>query len=188
MPVFLVTLLSMVSGAFGPIGNWIAKKQEMQAREQEMQDQMQIEAMKMNAAAAVADGAAADTRLKSTGRVFKYFTFFMWFTPFILGILRPDAASVIFQHFNEMPGWYSQACVLMIFAVWGIAVSGPVVTSIFSNLGQYIANNKQAKYDHQQELAKINRNAVFDSLKKSQGALSQQTVDEVNQALDSGEV
>ena len=184
MPTFL---LSMFSGVFGAIGAYFVEKQKQRGREIEMQNQIQMQQMKMESEAVKADGVAANTRLKSTGRAFKYFTFFMWFTPFILGIIHPTAAEVIFVNFNLMPGWYSQACVLMMFAVWGISVSAPVVNGIFSNLGQYIANGKQAKYDHQQTMATINREAIFASLRESQGALSQRTVDEVNQALNAGD-
>ena len=177
----------MLSGIFGPITEWIKEQREMRIMQEEANRQIAMEQMKMAAEAAKADGVATNTRLKSTGRDFKYITFWMWFTPFILGIVKPDMAAVIFQHFDMMPPWYSQSCTLLIFAVWGISVSAPVVTSIFSNLGSYIANGRQADREHRENLARINRDAVFASLRKAQGALSQQTVNEVDAALDAGE-
>ena len=180
MPGFI---LSMFSGIFGAIGNYFVEKQKRAAQEQMMQDQMRIQAMKMEADGIKADGVAANTRLKSTGRNFKYITFIMWFTPFVLGIIKPSAAAVIFQNFELMPTWYSQSCTILMFAIWGISVSAPVVQTVFSSLGNYLQGGRE----HRETLARINRDAVFAALRAKQGALSQKTVDEVNAALDAGE-
>lgn len=176
-------ILSMLSGIFGPITEWLKQKRELKILQAETDRQIAMQQLKMATEAAKADGVAANTRLKSTGRNFKYITFCMWFTPFVLGIVRPDAAAVIFQRLGEMPQWYASSCTLLMFAVWGISVSAPVVQSIFNNLGGYLKNVRF----HKEEIARINRDAVFASLRKSQGALSQQTVNEVDKALDEAE-
>lgn len=183
MPAFLLAILSMISGSLGPIGQWIKGKQELQMLQQETTRQLAMQQLKMATEGVKADGVAANTRLKSTGRYFKYFTFFMWFTPFILCLVNPATSEIIFNHFNQMPDWYSKSCVLMMFAVWGISVSAPVVNSIFSSLGNYIADNRT----HKENMAKLNRPEFYNTLRAEKGALSEQEVAQIERALNASE-
>ncbi len=173
----------MLSGSLGPIGEWIKRKQELQMLEQETNRQIAMQQLKMATEGVKADGVAANTRLKSTGRYFKYFTFFLWFTPFVMCLINPAASAVIFNNFSLMPAWYSQSCVLMMFAIWGISVSAPVVNSIFSSLGNYIADKRV----HQQTMAKLNRPEFYNSLRAQRGALSEQEVAQIETALNVSE-
>ncbi len=173
----------MISGSLGPIGQWIKGRQELQLLKQETERQLAMQQLKMATEGIKADGVAANTRLKSTGRYFKYFTFFMWFTPFILCLVNPSTSSVIFDHFNQMPDWYSKSCVLLMFAIWGISVSAPVVSSIFSSLGTYLADNRT----HRETMAKLNRPEFYEALRKQRGALSEQEVAQIEQALNVSE-
>lgn len=183
MPAFFLTFLSMLSGSLGPIGEWIKRKQEMQMLQQETDRQIAMQQLKMATEGIKADGVAANTRLKSTGRYFKYVTFVMWFIPFVTCLVSPTASSAIFNNFNQMPDWYSKSCVLMMFAVWGISVSAPVVNSIFSSLGNYIADGRA----HKETLAKLNRPEFYNSLRAQKGALSEQEVAQIEKALDASD-
>lgn len=173
----------MISGSLGPIGQWIKGKQELQLLQQETTRQLAMQQLKMATEGVKADGVAANTRLKSTGRYFKYVTFIMWFIPFVTCLVSPTASSAIFNNFNQMPAWYSQSCVLMMFAVWGISVSAPVVSSIFSSLGSYIADGRA----HKENLAKLNRPEFYNTLRSEKGALSEQEVAQIDKALDAAD-
>lgn len=178
MPVFITTLLSMFTGAFGPLMNWAQQKIEFQQK-------IQLESMKLEGQIEQSEAKSAGERLKSTGRVFKYFTFFMWFYPFFVCQVSSKYALVVFNNLALLPPWYTNSCVILMFAIWGISVSAPVVNGIFSGLGQYIAD----KRDHKERLAKINRGLVFDELRKDSkdGKLNDGFVNIVDKALDAAD-
>jgi len=96
------------------------------------------------------------------------------------GLVSPDLSKLIFSNLSAMPDWYVQSCVLIMFTIWGISVSAPVVSNIFSNLGNYLADKRVYKL----EKARIDRKAFFDALRKLKGTLTQADVDAQNKALD----
>lgn len=183
MPFAFASLYSLVSSLFGPLVRWAERKQQMEAELQKANDDIRIQEVKNDGIAEKYESQNSMTRLKSTSAAFKYITFVMWFYPFIMGQFRPMAAKEIFDNLNLMPQWYTTSCVVIMFSIWGISVTAPAIASVFSGLGSFM----QAGRDHRENLARINRDAVFNSLKRDLGSVTQKTVDEINRALDAGE-
>lgn len=115
-------------------------------------------------------------RLQSTGKYFKYFTFIMWFSPFILSWVFPEFAQQIFENMEGLPAWYVESCITIMFTVWSIAVSRETVQTIFHNLGRYMKSKREFK---------LQRKVVYDMLKIGvKRPLSQEEVDTLNPILN----
>jgi hypothetical protein len=83
-----------------------------------------------------------------------------------------------------MPEWYAQSCVAIMFTVWGISVSAPVVANIFQGLGHFF----QARREYKLEKAKIDRKAFFGGMRKLfPKGMTQDQVNIMDSALDQGE-
>lgn len=116
------------------------------------------------------------TRLKSTGKWFKYFTFFMWFGPFMISWVFPEHGAQIFENLKILPDWYVQSCIAIMFTVWSISVSKETIQSIFHNLGKYLAGKRKVK---------LQRKVLFDIMRVAkQRPLSQAEVDMTDKAFD----
>lgn len=182
-------LIPLLAGLPGLIGKYFSEKNALeQAR---VETERQIEIAKQNMAADIAKGQMDlnKTIVNATGARFKYFTFVMWFGPFMVGTIRPSWSHDIFVNLATMPEWYVQSCMLIMFTVWGISVSAPVVSGIFTGLGGFFAERKDAKRDFELEKARINRAAVFKDLREHlfPKGMNQQEVDIIDAALDQGE-
>ena len=95
-------------------------------------------------------------RLQSTGKYFKYFTFIMWFGPFMVAVIAPEYSQQIFENLKGLPVWYVESCITIMFTVWSIAVSRETVQTIFSNLGKYMKAHREFK---------LQRKVVYDMLR-----------------------
>lgn len=179
MPI-LMLLLPLLAKIPGMIGDYFSKLSDIQSAKVETERQIELAKQQYAAEVAKAQMALNQTIVASTSSNFKYFTFIMWFGPFMLGMVAPSLSKDIFANLTTMPEWYVQSCILIMFTVWGISVSAPVVNNIFSGLSNYVANSRAYKL----EKAKIDRKAFFDALRKLKGPLSQLEVDDQNKALD----
>ncbi len=176
-------LFSFLTGLPGALGEYFKAKNALAL--QQLQTQQAIALAQQQAAAEIAKGQMELNQeiVKSTGSYFKYFTFFMWFGPFMIGVVNPARADLIFKNLSGMPEWYVQSCMLIMFTVWGISVGGPVVANIFSGLTQYLGDRRADKI--QMIKAKVDRTAYFNALRQAHGGqLSQQEVDINNKVLD----
>lgn len=170
----------MLSGIPGAVGRYFEKKQELEQIKLETQKQIALAQQEMAADMARAESETAMSRLNATGQYFKYFTFMMWFGPFISGVFFPSFSEEIFKNLGLMPIWYVQSCVMIMFAVWGIQVAAPVVAGIFSNLNNFLGERRQYKL----EKAKIDRKAFYDALRKLKGVITPDDVKQLDIALD----
>lgn len=180
---FLLLLLPLLAKIPGMIGDYFSKVQDIQKIK--LETERQIELAKQQLASTIAAGQLElnKTIVQSTGSYFKYFTFFMWFGPFMIGVVYPSASKEIFNNLTLMPEWYVQSCMLIMFTVWGISVSAPVVGNIFSGLSTYLGQRREFKL----EKAKIDRKVYFNEFRKLHGPLSQGDVDLLNKSLDEAE-
>lgn len=183
MSAILTTVFSLLSSIPGQLGAYFAKKQELEAIKLETQKQVALAQQQMASDMAKAESQTAITRLNMTGSTFKYFTFVMWFGPFIVGVFMPSWSTAIFTNLKIMPDWYVQSCMMIMFAVWGISVSGPVVANIFSGLNSYLAD----KRDYKLQAKQIDRDILFKSLRKIKGPLSQEDVQTFDTAINDAE-
>lgn len=115
------------------------------------------------------------TQVKATGRFFKYFTFMMWFGPFMLTTVYPDYGVTVFKNLELLPEWYVQSCMVIMFAIWGIQVGKDSISHIFSGLGAFF--NKR-------QMLNFQRKVFYDALRSSKGPISQHEVDALEKALN----
>ena len=168
-------LLPLLAGIPGLIGKYFEQKNAIESAK--LEAQRQIEVARQQLAGEIAKGQMDLNKaiVASTGAGFKYFTFFMWFGPFMIGTVFPKYSHDIFQNLQGMPEWYVQSCMLIMFTVWGISVSAPVVSNIFNGLGNFFA----ARRDYKLELKKVDRKAYYDALRLSKGYVDQTDIAEM---------
>lgn len=185
----LALILPFLAKLPGAAGDYFKQKQELQLEELKTQRDVEQARQQLASELAKAQLELDKAKLNATGTKFKYFTFFMWFGPFMVGTVAPARANDIFQNWAGMPDWYVQSCIVIMFTVWGISVSAPVVANIFSGLGQFMADRKDAKRDFEIQKAKINRDALFAKVKSSwfPKGMTQSQVDTLDAAIDEGE-
>jgi hypothetical protein len=173
-------LFTFLSGLPGAVGDYFKQKNEI--TKQKLENELKIEQAKQQMAMQVAQAQLElnKTIVSSTGAYFKYFTFLMWFGPFMAGMISPELSKAIFSNMSGMPEWYVQSCMVIMFTVWGISVSANAVSGIFSGISQFISDKREYKL----EKARINRKDYFDEMRKIKGTISQEEVDEANRLLD----
>jgi hypothetical protein len=181
----LIPLLSGIFGENGPLGQFFKTKA---AQVQAKQD-YELALLKANAEAAVqasiADTAQRANYLAATSNGFRQGTFY-WMSAIILySILFPSKAEALWHNFNLIPQWVQYVYVAMLSVTWGLPVAKENVGLMFSSIGRAI----EARRDYKLEKARINREAVFASLRAKlfPKGMSQAQVDIVDGALDDGE-
>lgn len=177
MFALLIPLLAAIPGI---IGKFFSDKNELLKAKQAAE--LAIEQARIELAGQIATQQMEVSKavLGSTSPQFKYFTFFMWFGPFMIGVVWPSKAHDIFVNLGTMPEWYVQSCMLIMFTVWGIAVGGPVVSGIFSNLGDFFAAARADKI----ELKKVDKKVFFDALRHIKGVVSPADVAQWDPVID----
>ena len=173
-------ILPILASIPGLLGDYFKRKNEIEQARLEKERQIEVAQQQMAREIAKAQLELNKTIVASTGSKFKYFTFVMWFGPYMVGVIKPSWALAIFDNLQKMPDWYTQSCMLLMFTVWGISVSAPVVGNIFSSLGSFMANRR----DYKIELAKVNREAYFAAYRAKHGPLSPKFVKEQDEIFD----
>jgi hypothetical protein len=112
----------------------------------------------------------------------------LWFYPWVMVQFSSTQALKIFTNMTQLPPFYSESCVLIMFAIVGIPVGSKMAGTVFESVTGYFQGKRDAQYGHEQEIAKLNRPAVFNDLEKSLGGkMNQATIDMVNKALNAGD-
>lgn len=176
MPTFLSVIFNLLSGLPGILGDYFKRKQEIEeirARGAVEKEKALVELAKERAKA---EHERAVASLKATGVYFKYFTFVMWFGPYIIQLCYPPLGQTIFQNMAGMPQWYVESIVMIMFTVWGISVSAPVIGNIFKGIGTFFEAQRAYKLNK----ADIDSTKFFKILREIQGHVSQETVDKYN--------
>ncbi len=168
-------LIPLLASLPGFIGQFFKSKNDLLTAQNNTNLQIELAKISLATEMAKAQMEVQNTVLQSTGSYFKYFTFFMWFGPFMLGVVAPVYSKVIFMNLATMPDWYVQSCMLIMFTVWGISVSADTVGGIFANLAKY--------FDQKREKG-LPAKMFFDTLRSVKGNISQNEVDLYNKALD----
>lgn len=182
MLAIFTALFSLLSSVPGQLGQYFKTKAEIEQVKIQTQKEIALTQLKAATDMSLAETDKSKASLSATSPTFKYFTFFMWFGPFIVGTVAPSYAHDIFTNLGAMPEWYVQSCMVIMFTVWGITVSKDAVAGIFTNLGSFFASRRE----HKEVMAKIDRKALFDDLKAGifKQGMSQSQVDVVEKALD----
>jgi len=180
-------IAGLVSGIMGPLVRWAQRKQEMVAQAQRDQAALELEQIKNSGIAEKYEAQAATSRLHMTGEKFKYIMICMWFYPWVMVQFSQTQALKIFANMAVLPPFYGDSCVMIMFAILGIPVGSKMASTVFGAVTDYYQGKRAARYDHEQTVAKINREAVFASLKHDLGPLAQKTVDIMNRAINAGD-
>jgi hypothetical protein len=114
-------------------------------------------------------------RLKSTSSIFKYFTFIMWFGPFVISWVFPGYGAAIFENLKLLPEWYIQSCMAIMFTIWSINVSKETIGTVFQNITKYMTARRKDK---------LKRKMLFDIIRSHNGPLNQHEVKAIDKAFD----
>jgi len=186
MPLLLL-LLPLLSQLPGILGTFFGQKNAL--AQAQVASELAIAQAKIALAGQMAEAEMelSKTVIGATSPHFKYFTFFMWFGPFMLGVVAPARAHDIFINLSSMPEWYVQSCMTIMFTVWGIQVAGPVINQIFNNLGSFFQASRTDKI----AMKAVDKQAFFDALRHLNGNVTPADVakydpilDEVNSKID----
>jgi len=182
MQAILAILLPLLSKLPGQIGDYFQTKQEIEKIKLDTQKEKELANLKLVGEIAKADLERSKEIVKATGAEFKYFTFFMWFGPYMLQVVYPPLGKQVFDNMLGMPEWYAQSCVAIMFTVWGISVSAPVIANIFNGLGEFFREKRIIKAAMSQNVDNV---ALFELIRSMtpKNQLSQKQVDSINAAL-----
>lgn len=177
---FALPLLSKLPGA---VGDFFKGQQEIEKLKQEANRQLQLANIELSREMAKAQLEHSKEVLRATSPWFKYFTFGMWFGPYMMQVIYPPLGQQVFDNMLGMPEWYAQSCVAIMFTVWGITVSSPVISNIFQSLGSFF----KARHEYKIQKASVDKKTVFESLRVlfPRGFTPEQ-VKVINEALDKG--
>ncbi len=177
MWAFLLPLLSSIPGL---LGSFFKDKLALQTAQNQANLQIEIAKIGMAKEIATAQLNLNATIVGATSSWFKYFTFFMWFGPFMVGVIFPHFSTDIFTNLAGMPQWYVTSCITIMFTVWGISVSADCVNGIFSGLGDFFS----ARRDHKLAMAKVDRKAFYNALREAKGFITADDVKVNEKAFD----
>lgn len=180
MPIF-TALLSLFSGLIPSIKDYVSYKQQVQQKEQDYKLALLQSQVDMAKSQAIADSNDLKSRLDATSQDFKQETFWLLWIPVVFSVIFPLKAQVMWANFSIMPEWFQWLFLSVYSSIWGI----PIVKGGYGAVTDLLS----ARRDFKLEKERINRQAVFDSLRHdifTQG-LNQQQVEAVDRALDKGE-
>lgn len=181
--MWLAALLPLLSSLPGVIGDYFKKQSEIAKEQLELQRDIIQAKREMATELAKAEVEDNINKRSITSSKFKYVTFIMWFGPYCIGLVSPELSGRIFDNLSTMPEWYVQSCLTLMFTVWGISVSAPVISNIFSGLNSYLADRNERQVE---KIKALNQKSFYDSLRSSLGALTQRQVNAINVALKKG--
>lgn len=181
MGAILGIILPILSQLPGAIGGYFKGQQEIEVIKQQVAKELQLANVRLSGELAKAELEKQKEALKATGKGFKYFTFSMWFGPYLMQIIYPPLGKQIFDNMLGMPEWYAQSCVAIMFTIWGISVSSAVAASIFDGLSNFFAERRIVKAATSPN---VDNEALFEVIRAiaPRGRLSQEQVDRINAA------
>ncbi len=182
MFALLIPILAQLPGL---IGKFFQQKNEILTATNEAARQIELAKINMAHDIAVAQMNLNATIIQATSPGFKYFTFFMWFGPFMIGLLLPEFSKDIFHNLSGMPQWYVTSCIAIMFTVWGISVSADAINGIFAGLGEFFS--EQRKTSVVKTIIKsgaADRKAFYEELRKIQGYVSDVDVKKYESIFD----
>lgn len=164
----ITTIASTITGIFTNYSKTKQAKNELELAK--LQEQRLIVSQTIRA-----DLERGTTQIKSTGKWFKYFTFIMWFGPFMATMFNAEYGVNVFNNLKQLPDWYAQSVMVIMFAVWGISASRETLGSIFTNVGNYFT--AKTKFN-------MKRKIFFDTLRSVKGNISEQEVVLFDKVMD----
>lgn len=182
MFAILIPILAQFGGL---IGEYFKQKNEILTATNEAARQVELAKAEMAREIAAAQLNLNATIVQSTSSAFKYFTFVMWYGPYMIGLVSPSMSKAIFDNMLGMPEWYVQSCIIIMFTVWGISVSANVINGVFSGIGEFFKSRREYKLE-MVTVKSLNESKFFDSIRKSLGSISPATFEQLKKALEAG--
>jgi hypothetical protein len=135
----------------------------------------------------VAQTSQIDYYLKAINRNFRQGFICFIVIPFFISMLAPEYAKLMWHNFEAMPEWYRMLLLSVCSLVLGLPVASAAVGQMFSSASKGL----EARRNYKLEKARINREAVYASLRASEQfkgrGIDQATVDVLEAAMDAGE-
>ena len=162
----LIPLLAQLGGA---IGNYFKQLNDIESQKLSNQVQLEIERGKLIAQGIISNSELGQAQLKATSSTFKQLIYTLMLSPIIINCFSPSQGAEIFHSLNTVPEWYMGMIVTIGLAIWGIN-------------SDKLAGIVQSRRDY--KLAKIDRKAYYDALRKTKGTVTQEDVQENEAAFN----
>lgn len=177
----IIPLISSVLGENGPLGKYFKLKADTVAAEQTYR----LEVLKAQTEQAKTESQQISDRLNSTTQTFKQSTFWFIAVPVVITMCPWSSAFAVtmWANFQLIPEWFQILFVSVYSSIWGLPIAKEYLGGMFKSLGGAM----EARREYKLEKARINREAVFASIRKSVGGVDQRMVDMIDDALDAGE-
>lgn len=160
MWALLIPILSQFGGA---IGNYFKQLNDIESQKLTNLAALEIERGKLIAQGIISDSELGQAQLKATSAIFKQLIYTLMLSPIIINCFSPEQGAAIFHSLNMVPEWYMGMIVTIGLAIWGIN-------------SDKLAGIVQARRDY--KLAKIDRKAYYDALRKTKGTVTQDDLKE----------
>lgn len=181
-------IAGLISGMFGPLVRWAQRKQELAAQAEANRSKIELEALKNQGVAEEYEAKSAMSRLKAFPEWFRTAVVSMFLYPFVMIQFSKEHALTVINNMAALPTGYNEGVFIIVCAMAGIPVGARMVSTVFDSVTGYLQGKRNALYDHEQAVARINRQAVMDSFRADLGGkLSQKTVDMINKAINAGD-
>ncbi len=182
MWALLVPLISQLLGENGPLGQYFKIKADTITAE----NNYKLEVLKAQTEQAKAEVQQISDRLNSTSQEFKQLTFWFICAPVLLTMFCPNFAVTMWHNFTLIPEWFQILFVSVYSSIWGLPIAKEYLGGMFKSLGNAIDTRREFKL----EKARINREAVFASLRSNpqfKRGIDQATVNMIDTAINEGE-
>lgn len=187
----LIPLISSILGENGPLGQYFKTKADTIKATADFQLQVQkaqIEYAETMAKAAVDQQA---NQLAATSQTFKFVSYSLLTLPILIVCIAPAYGKDLFNNLGLIPAWYAQLYVAVVAVIWGLPVASGMVSNIFTGVQQAWDMRQDKKIEKIQALGEAKalgvdeaKKQIFDTIRKTTGALNQNQVDTINPILD----
>ncbi len=170
----LAAILPILSLLGTSVKDYLSHRQEVKKEEREVE----LATIQANKEAIISGNESTTAQiqayLQATSKKFRQGTFYFFMVPFIVSMVAPEYAKVMWANFDAIPYEFK----LLFFSIYGVIWG-------FPSINKYVENRREYKL----EKARINRKAVFDKLiaKWFPKGMNQQNVRDLDEALDAGE-
>lgn len=182
MLAILASLSGLLGGLPGIIGDYFKTKQQIQLKQIELSQELQLAVLNNQAQEAISNSNRAITSLQSTTQWFKVIVFVIFSIPYVSCLIgQVGYATEVFDNLSALPEWYIIIYTGIIGIIWGIPIGGGLMDLVVKGIGKSVQNRRAYS------LAKkgIDPTEYFNALRISKGGtLSQADVDEGNRILE----
>lgn len=178
-------LIPVLSSLISPIKDYFYYKQKVTESNRELE----LARIQADKEALISGNLAQTTQtqsyLNATTRTFRQGTFYFFMVPFVISMVAPEYAKIMWDNFGAIPHEFKLLFFSIYGVIWGLPIAKENIGQMFSSIGRAVETRREYKL----EKAKINREAAYAVLRAKlfpQG-ISQQQVNVFEDAFDAGE-